>query len=182
MEWTVHGSRTMYSSDWVGIDLVDVELPSGQRFEHHVVRVPKASVVSLATDPERGMLMIHRHRFISDRWGWELPAGWAEEGEVPAEAAARELLEETGWRAAEMHPAPAYQAVVGLSDHRFHPFWASGCVREGEPSDTDEADRIEWVGLDRARRMINEGEVDDGISLSMMLWFLLERPDRARNA
>jgi len=36
----VHGERTLYDSDWMRLTLVDVELPSGERFEHHVVRFP----------------------------------------------------------------------------------------------------------------------------------------------
>jgi 8-oxo-dGTP pyrophosphatase MutT (NUDIX family) len=27
--------------------------------------------------------MIWRHRFITDTWGWEVPAGWADDGEEP---------------------------------------------------------------------------------------------------
>jgi len=36
--WHVHGERAIYQSDWLDLKLVDVELPSGARFEHHVVR------------------------------------------------------------------------------------------------------------------------------------------------
>src|SRR3954471_942604 len=35
--WQVHGERSLYDSEWVRLSLVDVELPDGQRFEHHVV-------------------------------------------------------------------------------------------------------------------------------------------------
>jgi hypothetical protein len=36
VEWTVHGERTLYDSPWVGLALVDVEVPGGVRFDHHV--------------------------------------------------------------------------------------------------------------------------------------------------
>lgn len=38
--------------------------------------------------PERQVLMMWRHRFITDSWAWELPMGLVEEGETPEEAAA----------------------------------------------------------------------------------------------
>lgn len=177
MEWTVHGARRVYDSEWVGLELVDVELPSGARFEHHVVRVPRQSVVMCAVEADRGVLMIHRHRFISRRWGWELPAGWAEVGEDPQAGAERELLEETGWRAGTTGAGPSYQGVIGLSDHRFNSFWTTGCTDEGDPSDTDEASRIEWIDFDRAQRMIDAGDIDDGISLTALMWVLMRRPD-----
>ena len=39
-EWTVHGERSIYDSEWMSMRMVDVETPSGVRFEHHVVRMP----------------------------------------------------------------------------------------------------------------------------------------------
>ena len=38
VRWTVHGERYVYDSDWMSMALVDVEVPDGPRFEHHVVR------------------------------------------------------------------------------------------------------------------------------------------------
>ena len=41
MRWTVHGERSLYESEWLRLVLVDVEIPGGERFEHHVVRMPE---------------------------------------------------------------------------------------------------------------------------------------------
>ena len=97
MRWTVHGERAIYSSAWVNLHLVDVEIPDGPRFEHHVVRMPFPAVGTVVHEADRGVLLLYRHRFITDTWGWEIPAGRAEEGESLEEAARRECLEETGW-------------------------------------------------------------------------------------
>ena len=92
MRWTVHGERTVYDSPWVRVTLADVEIPGGRRFEHHVVRstAPAAGVV--VRDEARGVLMLWRHRFITDTRGWEVPAGRREPGESSEQAAAREVL------------------------------------------------------------------------------------------
>jgi len=59
MRWTVHGRRALYESDWVNLWLEDVELPDGQRLEHHVLRMPRRSVtvVVLDEDGERVLLL-----------------------------------------------------------------------------------------------------------------------------
>jgi 8-oxo-dGTP pyrophosphatase MutT (NUDIX family) len=93
----VHGERSIYDSEWLSLVLVDVEIPGGERFEHHAVRFPNHAAGTVVRDPDRGVLLLYRHRFITDTWGWEIPAGRIDPGETPAQAAAREAYEETGW-------------------------------------------------------------------------------------
>jgi 8-oxo-dGTP pyrophosphatase MutT (NUDIX family) len=99
VRWTVHGERSLYDSEWMSLAMVDVELPSGARFEHHVMRMPAHAAGVVVDDPERGVLLLWRHRFITDTWGWEVPAGRVDEGETPMEAGHRETIEEAGWSA-----------------------------------------------------------------------------------
>jgi 8-oxo-dGTP pyrophosphatase MutT (NUDIX family) len=176
VRWTVHGERTLYESDWVSLTLADVELPDGRRFGHHVVRVPQQAAALVVDDPARGILLIHRHRFIVDGWGWEIPGGRIDDGESPAETAAREALEETGWRPGPIRPLFAYHPLSGLSDARFHVFAAQGATHERRP-DLVETDRVEWVPLDDVRALIADGEITDGFSLTALLWFLLHERD-----
>ena len=172
MRWTVHGERRIYDSDWVALSLVDVELPDGQRFEHHVVRMPAPAAGTVATDPDRGVLLLWRHRFTTDTWGWEIPAGRVDAGETPEQAARRETLEETGWEPGPLHHLTTYFPHNGTSDVAFHLYRAAGAERRGEPSDINEAERIEWVAWDRVREEIAAGEVRDGLSLTALLWVM----------
>ena len=47
----------------------------------------RAAAAAVVRDPERGVLLIYRHRFITDSWGWEVPAGGVDPGETPEQAA-----------------------------------------------------------------------------------------------
>jgi 8-oxo-dGTP pyrophosphatase MutT (NUDIX family) len=174
MKWTVHGERTIYASDWVCLTLVDVELPSGARFDHHVVRLPAEAAGVVVQDSERGVLLLWRHRLPTDTWGWEVPAGRVDEGETPADAAAREALEETGWRPGPLTRLTTYHPLNGSSDATFHLFSAAGAEHVGDPHDPDEAERVEWRSWEQVRAAIRAGQVLDGMSLTALLWCLAQ--------
>jgi 8-oxo-dGTP pyrophosphatase MutT (NUDIX family) len=172
MRWTVHGERAIYESEWIRLALSDVEVPSGPRFEHHVVRMPNKAAGTVVRDRARGVLLLWRHRFITDTWGWEIPAGRIDAGETAMQAARRETLEETGWEPGPLRPLVRYQPTNGLSDQVFHCFVADGATHIGEPSDPAEADRVEWVSVPELRRITRSEEMLDGLSLTAVLYAL----------
>src|SRR4051794_15477418 len=116
MRWTIHGERALYTSPFIELHVVDVELPDGQRIDHHVLRYPQPAAGTVVADPERGILLLWRHRFITDVWGWEIPAGRIEPGEEPAHAADRETLEETRWQPGPVRPLVRFRPSGGSSD------------------------------------------------------------------
>lgn len=168
----MHGERRLYDSDWVGLSLVDVEVPGGPRFEHHVVRSPRPAVGTVVTGPD-GVLLLWRHRFITGTWGWEVPAGGVDPGEELADAAAREVLEETGWRPGPLRELVTWHPMNGVSDQTFTTFVAEGAEHVGDPSDPGESERVEWVPVDRVRELVTTGQVSEGLSLVSLLRWLL---------
>lgn len=172
MEWIEHGERSLYESPWVSLRLVDVEVPGGNRFEHHVIRRHLPAAGTVVVGPQ-GVLLIWRHRFITRSWGWEVPAGRVEEGETAEQGAAREVLEETGWRPGPLRHLVGYYPTNGLSDGRFELFAADGASYVGEPTDSSEAAEVAWLPLDRVRALVRAGEVQDGLSLTALSWWLL---------
>ncbi len=181
VQWQVHGEREIYTSPWVSLALTTVEPPGLEPFEHHVVRMPGPAAGCIVTRPvsaddsnraatnETGdeVLLLFRHRFITDSWGWEIPAGGVDAGESPADAAARETLEETGWRLTNTpEPVTRFHPSNGLSDQTFHIFHAKGAEHVGPPSDPTEASKIEWRRVADVRALIASGEITDGLSLS----------------
>lgn len=171
MQWTVHGERVIYDSPWVRLALTDIEIPGGERFEHHVVRMPAEAAGTVIHDPDRGVLLLWRHRFTTDTWGWEVPAGRIDGDETPAQAAGREAFEETGWIPGPITHLTTYFPHNGSSDATFHLFEAAGATYHGDPTDPSESERIEWVALGRLHDEIRAGRVLDGLSLTALLWW-----------
>ena len=168
----MHGERTMYESSWMRLTLADVELPDGHRFEHHVLRTPSQAAGAVVHDPERGVLLLWRHRFITDTWGWEIPAGRIDAGESPIDAAAREVLEETGWRPGPLRPLASWNVASGITDHHFDAFLADGAEHVGDPEDSSEASRVEWVPIDAVRASLQAGEIVDGPGFAALAYAL----------
>ncbi len=172
-QWTVHGSRRVYTSDWVDVDLDEVEIPGRARFEHHVLRFPRPSAGAVVVDGDR-VLLLWRHRFIVDTWGWEIPAGWVDAGEEPVVAAAREVAEETGYRAGSLAHLVTVNPMPGISTHRFHLYVATDLTRVGEP-DPAESSRREWVATADLPALIGGGDIADAATVSALGTYLVTR-------
>jgi 8-oxo-dGTP pyrophosphatase MutT (NUDIX family) len=99
----VFGEREIYRSPDVWFGQVDVEIHGGERIWHHVLRLHQLAMMLLVDEQDRALL-VWRHRLVPDRWGWEVPGGPVDEGEDPAEAAARELEDQTGMASARPSP------------------------------------------------------------------------------
>ena len=166
----MHGERLIYASEWMSLALTDVELPSGKRFDHHVLRMPAEAAGVVVDDPARGVLLLWRHRFTTDTWGWEVPAGRVDAGESPEEAARREMVEESGWQPGHLEPMTTYFPHNGISDATFHLFVTTTAEHVGEPSDPDEAERVEWLPWETLLDELRAGRVLDGLSLTALLW------------
>ena len=169
MRWIEHGERSLYESPWMSLRLVDVEVPGDVRFDHHVVRFPNHAAGTVMHDPARGaVLLLWRHRFTTDSWGWEVPAGNLDPGESPVEGAVREAVEESGWRPIGPELLVTYHPMPGAVDQTFHVFYASSVEEVGPPVDVFESERVEWVAVPEVRAAILEGRVSEGLSLTAL--------------
>jgi 8-oxo-dGTP pyrophosphatase MutT (NUDIX family) len=175
-EWTIHGERVVDDSRRAVLSIADVELPDGVRFEQYVLRVPAAAIVVVVDDADR-VLMMHRHRFIIDRWVWELPGGYLDPDEEPEFCAAREVEEETGWRPRSMEPLIRFQPMVGTIDQPNIVYLARGADDTGAAPDINETAAIGWIPLSEVRQRLEAGEIVGAGSVSGLLAALLLRAD-----
>ncbi|GAA4995262.1 NUDIX hydrolase [Yinghuangia aomiensis] len=166
--WVVHGERIIYDNEWMRVFLTDVELPDGDRFEHHVIKLRAAAMTVLIDDQDR-VLMMWRHRFVSDRWGWEIPGGLVDEGEDPEETALRELLEETGYRPKTFRHVSRFQPMVGMVDSWHDVFVGEGAEKIAEPTEVTEMARMEWVPLAEIPGLIAKGRIwNSGVLIGLL--------------
>ena len=84
----------------------------------------------------------------------------------------RETLEETGWEPGELRLLTTYFPHNGSSDATFHLFAAESATHVGDPTDPDEAERVEWLPREQVLEEVRAGRVGDGLSLTALLWHL----------
>ncbi|MGC5665083.1 NUDIX hydrolase [Micromonospora sp. WMMD723] len=176
MRWTVHSERDLYRDQWVHVASADVELPDGRHLDHRIIRTA-APGAGLAVVTDHKVLLIWRHRFITDTWGWEIPHGSIRPGEDPADAAAREAEEETGWRPERpIRPLVYSQPSPGLMTSEHHIFTANAATHVGPPKDSFESDKVEWVPLVDIPELINKKQIVAGTTLVALLYLLAGHP------
>jgi 8-oxo-dGTP pyrophosphatase MutT (NUDIX family) len=174
MRWTVRGERDLYRDQWVHVVAADVELPDGRHLDHRIIRTAAPGAGIVIVDGQRVLLM-WRHRFITDTYGWEIPHGSIRAGERPADAAAREAEEETGWRPGlPIRPLVYSQPSPGLMTSEHHIFRADSATYTGPPTDAFESDRIEWIPLRDIRSLIDKRHIVAGTTLVALLYLLGE--------
>jgi 8-oxo-dGTP pyrophosphatase MutT (NUDIX family) len=168
MQWIVHGERSLYADQWLEVRSADVELPDGRHLDHRLLRMP-ASAGAIAVDGQGRALLIWRHRFITGLWGWEMPMGRINPGETPAQAAAREVEEETGWRPGPLRQLARVQPSSGIMDAAHYLYMADGAARTGAAVDGFESTRIEWVPLTDVPELISKQEIVSSSATTALL-------------
>jgi ADP-ribose pyrophosphatase len=165
----------------------DEILEKGRRVMRDVVR-HNGSVVILAIDDSKSkrdplVVMERQYRHAAKEYLLEVPAGKLEEGEDPLAGAKRELLEETGFRAARWRKMVRYFASPGFLGEWMQVFIAEGLTLGEAQPEYDEQLEIEMIPLSKLLGMIEEGKLHDGKTLiSVMLYDRLQRREKKKKA
>jgi ADP-ribose pyrophosphatase len=136
------------------------ELPDGTVKQREIIRHPGSVVIMPWIDGER-VCLIRNFRMAAGQPLIELPAGTLEPGESPADCAARELIEETGYRAGRLEWLTSFYAAPGILDEQMQLFVATD-LTAGTPR-REAGEEIENVIVHRteALAMIQRGEIRD---------------------
>ncbi|HUK30375.1 MAG TPA: NUDIX hydrolase [Candidatus Acidoferrum sp.] len=163
-------SEIVYEGAVFGVRRDEVLEPTGVRTTREVVTHP-GSVVVLPVLPDGKVLLIQQYRYAARQYLWELVAGRIDEGETPREAAARELIEETGYRAKrfkiflEVFPTP------GFVEEKMFLLLAEGLTPgEARPED-DEKIVSRAYNRKQLEEMLRKGKLRDAKSIAGILYY-----------
>lgn len=162
-------SETKYKGKILTLTVDDVELPDGNKSVRECVRHSGGAAVLLVKDGE--VLLVRQFRYLYGKTIYEIPAGKLNAGEDPLTAAARELEEETGYRAKlvkllDLYPSPGY------TDEIIHIYFATEYEFVGQKLDEGEFLNCEFIPLERVLSMIDGGEISDAKTVTAILKFI----------
>jgi ADP-ribose pyrophosphatase len=174
----VLSSQIVYQGPVFGIRRDEVIEPSGVRAIREVVTHP-GSVVVLPVLSDGRILLIRQYRHATRQHLWELVAGRMEPGETPKVAAARELIEETGYRATKFRIFLDIFPTPGFLEERMYILLAEG-LTEGE-AQPEEDEKIVSHAYNRKQleEMIRTGKLRDAKSIAGILYYLRFLAQRA---
>ena len=163
-------SRTIYEGAIFGIRRDEVIEPSGVRATREVITHP-GSVVVLPVLPDGRFLLIRQYRHATRQYLWELVAGRIDGGESPRKAAARELIEETGYRAKRFRMFLDVFPTPGFLEERMFILLAEGLTAGVAEPEEDEKIISRAYSRKQLEVMIRSGKLRDAKSIAGILYY-----------
>jgi len=136
------------------------------------IRHPGAVMIVPLLDADT-IVLERQFRYPLGRSVIELPAGKLEPGEDPVACAQRELLEETGYRAARWTRLGAFNNAIGYSDEQIAVYLAQDLQRSAASTDAGEVIEVFTAGWRELLAWIDAGKVTDVKTIVGVYW--LER-------
>jgi 8-oxo-dGTP pyrophosphatase MutT (NUDIX family) len=171
--------REVYRTPWMTVREDEVEFPSGLRGTFSVV--DKTDFVTVLPFTDGGFWLVQQYRYPVASREWEFPQGGWPDGQhgPPAELAAKELREETGFTAGRLTHLGRLFAAYGYCSQAFDVYLAEELAPGvAEREDTEQDMISEWRSLDEVHAMIRHGEFRDAHSVAALGLFALGVSDR----
>jgi ADP-ribose pyrophosphatase len=167
--------RLIYRGVKIDLGLQQIERSDGTTAEREVVIHPGAVALLPMVDDRHVCLLKNQRRAIGKTL-IEVPAGTIDSGELPAETARRELIEETGYRAGKMRQIGHWYVSPGFLTERMYLFLCEDLEPgppEHEPDEKLEPMIVSW---EDAIAMVDDGRIEDAKTLIVLtLWDRMRR-------
>ena len=154
----------IYNGRVINLTKDEVKCPNGENAIREIVHHRGGVAILYKVDDK--FIFEKQYRYALNEEIIEVPAGKLEEGEIPLEAAKRELLEETGYRPLEMihlgdsYPTPGYSSEV------IHLYYCPKAVKEERHLDKDENIDLIYLSLEEIEELIANNEIKDSKSVA----------------
>jgi ADP-ribose pyrophosphatase len=166
--------RLVFSKPALATKVFDIthdraEHPSGAALDRHVI-VNAPSAVMCARNPDGDVLLVRQFRLPPRQYLWELPAGRCDKDEPVLETAKRELIEETGYRAAKWTKLTEFFPAPAIATELMTAFLAEDLTEGESAPEPYELIETRWTPWKEALAMVRQGEIRDAKSIATILY------------
>jgi len=137
-----------------------VRLENGAETTREIIHHNGASAI-VAFDEDDRLLLVRQFRYAVGEELLELPAGKIDPGETPIECAARELVEETGYRAGKLTELGVIYPAAAYTSESVYLFYAENLTKAQQHLDEDEFLTVEHMDFSQALDMVMNNEIPD---------------------
>jgi ADP-ribose pyrophosphatase len=165
-----HASERIYSGRVLNLRLDEIDRPreGGVRKVEVVEHVGGVCVIAQPSPAE--IVLVKQYRHGAGRELWEVPAGMIERGEATLETARRELIEETGYRAASLRFLWSMYSSPGFCEERIYFFVAEGLTPGEAAPEEDEQFELKTWNVDEAWALVERDELRDAKTQIALAW------------
>ena len=139
---------------------VDTVREGGRIHQRETVRHAGSAVIVPVFD-DGTIALVRQYRHPTVKYLLEAPAGRLDEGEIPQEAAARELEEELGLIAGRLEKLSEFFVSPGFCEEKMWVFLATDLSESEQRLEDDEIIEIVRMPFTQALSMITTGEIED---------------------
>lgn len=172
LEEVVEQKKKVYEGKVLSVYEDVVRCPNGNIATREVIRRCEAAAV-LAICEDGRWILEKQYRYPYDEILWEIPAGKTDADETPFQTAMRELEEETGYQADEMHYLGKMYPTCGYSDEVIHLFIAKNLKKANQHLDENEALELYFFTPEEIYRMLKDGKIVDAKTICAIQFYEL---------
>lgn len=154
---------------------VTLQTEEGKQVTRDVIEHPGAACVVPMLDKDT-VLLIEQWRIGAKRPLWEIPAGTLDPGEDPLACAARELEEETGYKAGKLEHLFTFFPSPGILDEKMHIFLATDLTRGQTKFDDDEQIVAKPFSFRDLRIQLKANNIKDGKTIAALGYLFTFKP------
>lgn len=172
--WQLLATRDGFRNRWLHVTLDTARLPDGDVYEYTTIRRDKAGTAVAVFNPQGQLLLEQEYRLPVGEVVYQIPGGLVDIGEDPTDSMRRELREETGLLAGELHYLGKFWNNPASSDGACHLFLCRD-YRNGDVTEHDRAEFItwDWYDLDWVKARVLDGSIRDRVVVCALAYLWL---------
>lgn len=168
--WKLLKTEKIFEKYSMRIEKRDYKLPDGKVGDFYIRSGPRAACVVALTEDNK-VITVRQFRPGPHKILHEIPGGFIDQGESPGQAAARELLEETGYQGTPVYTCQYFEDAY--TDRLRYGVVMTGCRKVAEPQLEDrEFNEVVLLEIEAFVAIARSGQLTDTATALLGLDFL----------